>query len=581
MQIVNRMKPLRLLLILFSAVACSNGAEDAALSEAEILGYVPADTPYIFAVLEPMPPEVSDKVGEQSVKVVQAYAKMLKAAINEPPREDQAEQLDPETRKRIGMMIDEFAALVTPEGLPEAGIDRNSRVAFYGVGLLPVFRVTLNDTAKFEATLAKMEARAGKEMTVAEIDGHPYRYNGNDKGRFIVAVIDQQLVVTIVPASLDEELLKRVLGLTPPEQSIADSGELESLAESYDYQPYGLGLVDVEQVAATFLDEQSGVNGALLALMEHDQTALSEVCREEIRNLSGIVPRIVTGYTEMSSDQFRSNTVFEVRSDLAAGLQKITSPVPGLGQEHGGLLTFGMSFNLPAVRDFYAARLEALEADPFECELFADLQAGVAKGRAMLQQPLPPPANDFHGFLAVIEDIKGMDLEKKQPPTEIDMRFLIASANAPGLVAMGAMFSPQLAALNLKPDSTPVQLELPPGAAPIDSAWVAMSENALALSVGDDGGMLAGMLAAASAEPAPFMSMDMDAERYYGFIGDVMTSPDATQGDGGKEVSPELAQAMGEVMGSLQAMFERISFDVQFTARGVEMPSTMVLAEQK
>ncbi|MBN1240286.1 MAG: hypothetical protein JXB36_17415, partial [Gammaproteobacteria bacterium] len=470
------------------------------------------------------------------------------------------------------------AAMVTAEGIPEAGIDSDSRMALYGVGLLPVLRVTLSDPAKLDATFAKFEARAGKEMSVGTLDGHSYRYAGNDDARAIFAVLGDQFVVTVVPATLGEDLLKGVLGLTPPARSIADSGELQALAEKYGYTAYGLGLVDVERVASTFLDEQSGVNSALLAMMGHDSGSLSDVCREEIRAVAGVAPRVVTGYTEMTRERFRSNTVFELRSDLALGLQGITSPVPGLGQQHGGLLSFGMSFDLPAFREFYGARLDALEADPFECELFADLQSGVATARAALNQPLPPMASDFRGFLAVIEDIKGMDFATKQPPTEIDMRFLVATGNAQGLVAMGAMFSPEIAALELKPDATPVQLPLPAGAAPIDTAWVAMSEEALALSVGNGGETgLAEMLKAGFEEPPPFMSMDVDAGRYYGFLGDVMTSTDMS--DSGEEVSAEVAQATGDLMRSFESMFERVSFDVQFTERGIEMPSTMVLAD--
>src|SRR5690606_38192301 len=143
---------------------------------------------------------------------------------------------------------------------------------------------------------------------------------------------------------------------TLPDNSIADTGELGALAKKYGFTPYGLGLVDVRRIAGTFLDKPSGVNESLLALMEHDHSELSDVCRDEIRQVAALVPRLVTGYTEMTAERIRSNSVFELRSDIAAGLQTITAPVPGLGQPHGGLFSFGVSFDLLALRDFYAAR---------------------------------------------------------------------------------------------------------------------------------------------------------------------------------------------------------------------------------
>jgi hypothetical protein len=202
------------------------------------------------------------------------------------------------------------------------------------------------------------------------------------------------------------------------------------------------------------------------------------------------------------------------------------------------------------------------------------MQQSVANGRAMLNQPVPPMVYGFRGFLAVIDDIQGMDIQNKQPPTDIDMRFLVATDDAQGLLAMGAMFSPEIASLNLQPDAKPVKLEVPAMAATIDAAYVAMSENALALSfgAGSEAG-LAPMLTAKSATPPPFISMDMDAGRYYGFIGDVTMQPD------GAEHSPEVTRATGDLMRAMEQMFSRIAFDVQFTDRGVEIPSTVTLAD--
>lgn len=579
------LRKMRLLVCLVPLLvsACSDSPEeatdagkDALAAEDSILRYVPADTPYVFAATEPVPEDVKDKLAPHVESLVASYRSLLQAVINQKPAEaSEAQfQMSGETRQRVSSMIDELASMITPDGIPEAGIDRDSTAAFYGVGLLPVLRVTLSDSALFEQAFAKMESGADKKMSVATVDGHSYRYAGDDKGRFVIAVIDDELVMSVVPAGLREDLLKSVLGLSLPETNIAESGALNALAEKYGYQAYGLGFIDVERVLSTFLDDQSGVNGELLALMDYDTSNLTDVCRTEIRAMAGIVPRVVTGYTDITTEHFKSNSVFEMRGDIATGLQTLTAPVPGLGTEQGGLVAFGMSLNMLAAREFYSARLDALEADPYECELFADLQAGVAKGREMLNQPVPPIVYGFRGFLAVIDDIKGMDIQKKQPPTDIDMRFLVATDNAEGLLEMGAMFSPEIAALNLQPDAKPVKLEVPAIASTIDAAYVAMSENALALSfgAGSEAG-LEGMLSADSAVPAPFMSMNMDAARYYGFVGD------ATMLSEGEAQSPEITKATGEIMQSLEEMFSRMSVDVHFTERGVEIPSTVELAE--
>jgi hypothetical protein len=150
-------------------------------------------------------------------------------------------------------------------------------------------------------------------------------------------------------------------------------------------------------------------------------------------------------------------------------------------------MSFGMSLNLLAAREFYEARLDALEAQPYQCEFFAGVQEAVAGGREVLNQPMFPLVYSFKGFLATIDSIKGMDIQAGQPPTDIDMQMLIATDNAEGLVAMAAMFSPEIAALDLQADGKPVRLPVPPIASQVRTAWVAMSDAALALSVGEGG----------------------------------------------------------------------------------------------
>ncbi|MEX2123067.1 MAG: hypothetical protein WD795_04175 [Woeseia sp.] len=571
-------RPAKLLVCLlpFMFAACSGSPdEEAALTSGEgVLRYVPADTPYVFAATQPLPDDVREKLAPHVEAIVQSYSSMMQTAVNEEPTDGSASRMDEETRKRVSTTIAQLAGMITADGIPEAGIDRDSTGAFYGVGLLPVLRITLSDGHLFEATMTKLESEAGEKMSVATVDGHSYRYAGDDEGRLIVAAIDDQLVLGFVPADLSEGLLKSVLGIDLPAKNIADSGDLVALAKKYGFQSYGLGMIDVERVAATFLDDQAGVNGELLAMMDYDASSLSDVCKTEIRAVASIAPRVVAGYTDVTANHIKSNTTVELRSDIASGFQGLTAPVPGLGAEQGGLMSFGMSLNLLAAREFYSARLDAMEADPYECELFAELQAGVAKGREVLNQPIPPIVYGFSGFLAVIDDIKGMDIAKQQPPTDVDMRILLATDSADGLLAMGAMFSPEIASLNLKPDSKPVKLAVPAVASMVEAAYVARSETALALSVGagSESGLEA-MLGAAPREPSPFFSIDMDAARYYGFLGDAMTLTDADK------QSPEVVKAQAEVMQTFEKMFSKISFDVLFTERGIEMPSTLEFAK--
>lgn len=575
-------------LLVLGVGACSDSPRDdaaRALVDGEgLLRYVPADSPYVAAAAEPLPEDVRDALLEKARPVMEAYANLLRVTMIGQAAETESGETaaDPSARRAARALIAGFMRLLTPEGLESAGIDRHSTMALYGHGLLPVLRVSLSDEALMEGTLSSLEEQIGTKMSTATIEGHSYRIAEGDDGQTaVIAVLDGYLVASVLPAAPSEDLLRSVLGLELPAQNIAEAGVLADLAAKYGYTTYGLGFFDIRRVADMFLDGQSGLPQQILDEAGIGPSAISDVCRKELRSVAAIMPRIVTGYTDITARHMASNSVVELRSDIAAGLSTVTAPVPGLGQKgRGGLVSFGMSLNPKAARDFYAARLDALEADPYQCEWFADLQNGVTQGRQALNQPLPPVVYSFRGFLAAVEKLSGMDLAAGQPPTDIDMRLLLATDNAEALLAMGALFSPEIASLDLKPDSKPVRLPVPPIAAPIKTAYVAMSDSALALSLGDGGGerALPGMLGAPLSEPAPFASLEMDAGAYYGFIADVTMKAEAAE-EGQAPPSPEFEQAFRQTMQSLEQAIDRISFEVHFSERGIEVPSTIELAD--
>lgn len=563
----------------FMLVACDKSEDegDASVlsSDTTILQHVPADTPYVFANVEPLPEDLIDKLEPKIERLLQSYQSMLHAILETKKQKLSEEERNSEKYQHASAVIDELMTLLSVEGMREAGIARDATGVFYGYGLLPVARVELSDGALFDDAISRLEEKAGDKLPVADIGGDAVRYIDADKIKIVIGVMNNQAVFTMVPASFDDAQIGQVLGLDLPKTSIAESGVLEKIATEYGFTNHYVGYFDLQAVAERFVGKASGLDADLLGLMKHDPATLSDVCRAEIRSVAGIAPRVVLGYNDISLDKLDSTVIIELRDDIAAGLQTLPAAVPGLGGDKGALMSFGMSIDMMAARDFFEARLDAMEAEPFECEYFADLQAGVAGGREALNQPVPPMIYDFKGFLAVIDEIEGLDVATQTPPTSVDGSFLLAMKNAQSLVAMGAMFSPELASLNLQPDGKPVALDLPQMAAMGISAFAALTENALAISVGEDSeNELGGLLGADASDPSPFMSFSMDAARYYGFLGEAMA---VSRDDQENAPSPEMRAAMQEVMEAVADVYDRMSADIRFTERGVEVVSSVTL----
>jgi hypothetical protein len=123
-----------------------------------------------------------------------------------------------------------------------------------------------------------------------------------------------------------------------------------------------------------------------------------------------------------------------------------------------------------------------------------------------------------------------------------------------------------------------VRLELAQLAELADDVFAALSSNALAISLGNGAEKdSANMLLADSAKPIPFMSMNLDAERYYAMLEEVMSQEPVDEDE--EETPKELRDAMNRVMLLSGSMYERMSVDVLFTERGIEIGAIMKLSD--
>ena len=557
--------------------ACGKSTEEPEIASpltdnSGLLRYVPADTPYVFGTVAPPPDEFMDRIEPKVDRLLKAQSEFLRVVASEVQTGDGEDSAEAEP---IGAVMDELRSLMSLEGLREAGVTRDSTVILYGNGLLPVLRVALSDASLFEDLISRIEAEAGEQLPVAEVDGNPYRYVEDEGIRLVIATIGNEFVLTAAPESLDDAALARLLGLTLPAESIADSGKLRDIANEYGYLHEYVGLVDTVRLADTFIEEPEGLDARLLDIMGYDAGALSDVCKAELRSLAKIAPRVVAGYEEVSAGKIRSTTVVELRDDIAAEITAFAAPVPGLGRIYDGLFSLGMSLKAEAIRSFFDTHVAALRENPWECEHLADAQDGLfAASEQALAQPVPPVLYDFHGFLLVVEDMEGFDFGRKQPPESLDASFLLAIDNAQGLLAMGQAMIPQLAEMNIEPDGKARRFDLPEAEAGAESAWIALTDSAIALSVSEDGEtVLPAMLKAEGVTPPPFMSMGLDGARYYTALAAAMREDDD------EEMSEEMREALSDVMTVAADFYERLQFDVTFTDRGIEIDTDMSLAD--
>jgi len=574
---MNHLARISIAVVAACAFLLSANAE-AARKAKDLLQYIPEDTPYVMAFTRPLPDDVMDKFEPAVDKTLSAYRRILQYHMSEQMVELSSEEGGVEQAEQLQAFMDEILSLMSIEGLRNAGMGRDALFAVYGDGLLPVFRIALSNRAQFEAAIERIESKASEELPTAEVAGESYRYLDLDEIRVVIATPGNDAVISLVPAGVGDERLAQTLGLTKPRKNLAKSKTLRNITREYGYTDHFMSYIDVERIASAFIGDPGGRNTEFLALIDHDPAKFSALCRAEFASLAGVAPRIVMGYKAVNKDYLETGMVVELRDDIAAGLATLPAVVPGLGPDLGGLFSFGFSLDPLALRSFYEARLDAMEADPFECEALGELQASTVKGREALAQPLPPVVYSFRGFLANITDIEGMDIATDTPPESIDASILFAIENAQDLVTMAAMMSPEVAALNLVPDGKAKLLDLPQLAEIAEQAFAALSENGLSVSMGEGADANAeAMLTADVASSKPLMSAAFDARRYYEFVGEAVMQDDTAEG--GEQVPMAMRVAMRDAMVSSADMYERMAVNVHLTKRGVEVDTRMTLAD--
>ena len=109
-----------------------------------------------------------------------------------------------------------------------------------------------------------------------------------------------------------------------------------------------------------------------------------------------------------------------------------------------------------------------------------------------------------------------------------------------------------------------------------DSAFVAMTDDAIAVSIGNGAAdRSAAALAADPPSPPMTMGMDIDASKYYELMAMSVMEPVA----GEDPISLEARESMRDALLEWSRLLDRTGFNVRFTESGIVIDSNTTLAE--
>lgn len=552
---------------------------------ASMLTLVPDDTVFFSGGLEPVPLQ-------EWLQWTAAHFKMSKEMLMLKIREEAKTD-----GQRMAVQLWEgcLATVISPDTqFASWGFDETPLLASYAVGLSPVLlRISLKDVQQFNKKIAELEEKAKVKAQPETLGTAAYRrYPLNEKEPFasLIIGVDGKDAVFLLDIGVDsEQTLGLALGQSKPEKSLAQGGRLASLQAKYKLHSPFLGYIDHQQLI-TGLTTKDGNRMAKMVQLLAPQLKdagkqLSELqtegCRNDLQVIAANWPQTVGGYTalDLKATPARIDFIMTVESNdkpLLEGLKSLRGFVP----EYGGAAfapaasSFAIGLSVENLGPFLMKQWTEITQKQYNCSFLKEMQTALkAKNPAAVSMATGMAA----GVRGLSFSLLSLAMEKKEgaaPPMPKDLDAVISlSAKNPGALAqtVSAMV-PQLAALQIPADGTPVKLPLP---MPLPfTPMAAVNGSHLTVYAGAKAAQIAKEMGTTPLESSQgFMAAAIDYGKYYGLIGDVIASASA----GKKEGQEAQVLSFFEVMKNAEV---RVQMKTDCTDRGIEMRAGMLSTEQ-
>lgn len=597
------------------------------------LNYVPSDTPYVFANIDPVPAEISTewinkldkagKIGDIYASQLDAAAQMIRsqadqsadcapgaAAVSDGPAADAAKPdasatesesadtpastdatpaiadaahagkcggMDPAQREKTLKLIDAVKSEVAGkdmQGLMDLlGVSPQTHFAVYGIGLVPVLRLELAKPDNLRATIARIESKSGAKLASAKIGALDYWIVDSGKSDIplhgVFAISGKQLVATIAPLKAADADMRTLFGLDKPAKSLAQGGDLMALNKRMNYLTYGSGYFDSARLMAVLKAPPSPLETAFLTSMGEKKPSIDPVCAAEYDAVAAAWPRASMGYTDLSVKHMALRGVIETRPDIAKDLMRLRAPMPGMALAQNGLFDFGFSTNLAVLPELATKYADANAKSPWKCPQLTGLNENFEKSKATLTNP------GFAGYAPMFHGLHAvMDtfaLKEGQSMPDFSGVLAIGSDNPAGLLNMAGSVAPDILKLGLKPDGVPKALPPIPGSPLTQPMQAAMTDKMLGISIGaGEEAKLGDMMKVDPAQQPLFAAGGKGA--VYHVFAQFMRKMDASMPDAASKQSIEQQAKMMDLYAD---WFKRIDMRVELTETGIELLETV------
>jgi hypothetical protein len=562
---------------LFVLAACGKSEDQvAAVPDSggnDLLAFVPKDTPYLAANLEPIPEDVLDSYLAKAQPVLDAMQDQLSQTRANMESTENPGDTDP-GEKLAHALVSELDGKLNRAGMESMGFDLRAHKVIYGVGAFPVVRLGLSDSIALRATVLSVLDKAGITAPELEYQGVSYwKVSDDDSGDIpagiYISILEDHLAIGILPLVAETELLPAFLGLEMPAENDART-RLAELNRAHDYTPYGSGILDTHELIDALVQPDSLAGRAMGSSAHISHSPMTPECVSELHGIADNAPRMTLGVQDLTESNVAMQYRVETQESLAGRLMSLVSEIPMVNGLSEKVVEFAFGLKFGPVRDFLVEKATSISNDPYQCEHLAVLNVKATDALDQLNQPMPPFLNNFRGIrVSLTEYILG-----RQTVPENARGHLALHVEQPQmLVGMAQMMVPDLSELAITPGDPPVRLPENMMPTPGLTAYAAMSTDAIGLSLGEgEEQSLPGFLKQKNGPEGMFMSASYDMSAYLEYrdlfsdqVGTAYNVPD-TDGPAHGEQASEIQEAAAS---AFRDIADRSTSTLSFTPEGL------------
>ena len=373
------------------SIGCkTTGAKDDSLITKQLkipahFRHIPADSPYVMADIEPFP---YDELDWQFIESYSSVISELRDQLASEARSNPSEMEDPGVKLMLAV-LDELDGNMSAEGLKTLGVATQGHISIYGIGAFPIYRMELADSAKFEAMVARVEAKVGEAIPKATRGPHTFRQLTSEELVIPIIITDTELIMGATHAAFADTFIDYMTGDKLPERSLYQDNALLQMMRKHSFKPYVAGYFDISRFVSVITgSDRTSLLAQSLATTGLEPPDMDASCRLEYDRLAAAAPRLITGYSAITRTTVDATFGLEMNSPLAARLAGARGSIPGYnsGQRNSSLFAYGIGLDLEALVAVLRGEAKDLADSPFQCPDLLDINDAAATFNSVAQQ---------------------------------------------------------------------------------------------------------------------------------------------------------------------------------------------------